>query len=115
MFPRLLSLEGEAAVTVGPVMVILTTAHALTITMAVTTVTRDAPTASAPTTDTTAVPAPKYASLSPSLTISTDPTLNFSTPHTAPTQARLPYAITTHHPWGSVFSASSVSGAVTAM
>jgi hypothetical protein len=108
-----LSLGGEVVVTVDPVTVILTTALPTTTTVA-TMVTPGAHIASAPT-DTIIVPAFMYASLFSLLTVSTDPTLNFSTPHPATTQARLPCAITTHHPWAHAFSTFSVSGAVTAL
>jgi hypothetical protein len=77
---RRLYLGGEVAATAGPVTVILTTA------LPTTTVATDAPIASAPTDNTTAVPMSMYASLFPSLTASADSILNFSTPHNAPTR-----------------------------
>jgi hypothetical protein len=109
-----LSLGGEVAVTVDPVTVILTTALP-TITTAATMVTPDAHIASAPTDTSRTVPVLMYASLFSSSSISADPTLNFSTPHPATTQARHPCAITTHNPWAHAFSTFSVSGAVTAL
>ncbi|KAI0285062.1 hypothetical protein BGY98DRAFT_1093181 [Russula aff. rugulosa BPL654] len=91
MLLRLYILGGEVGVTVAPVTAILTTA--LTTTR-VATITPGAHIASVPTDTTTTVPVP-------------------ITPHIATTRARLLCGITTHHPWESAFSVSSVSGVAT--